>query len=538
VAAALAILAVGAAAPAAAHAAGGTVTVHITGAGKVSGGDIDCTQDGGTCSAEVPETCITLPKPHCFTGFITLAAVDLPGTGFSFDHWSGCTSVEGRNCTVAGDINRSVTAVFVDTHWPEVTLTAPGTGVHRGTIALRADASDNVRVQKVVFTAGRDSVATDTSAPYTATFDTHRAGDGALAIQATAYDTAGHTTSQSRTITVDNTPPSLNVAGPDGQTFGPGSTQRWTIDATDSSGLASVRCRVAPADAVDCSDGMTVSAMPEGQYSLEVVATDKAGNTRSLSRPFAIDATPPETTISSGLADGATTTATALEWGFESSEPGSTFECRIYPAALTPGALAPCSGSGAHAASGFAPGVYAFEVVATDAVGNVDPTPAKRTFTVAAPQESPAPPASPAPPTPPVLLPAPSPISATPAEAKPQIFVSLVFGFHSNRRTTRLTRLVVKRVPKGSTVKARCKRGCARKTYTKRHARGTVSLKKLVRHKRIRVGTKITVTVSKRGMRSMTKVLKIRKRRAPSVRTLTSRSRTSITPKTGDTLNG
>ncbi|HET6551438.1 MAG TPA: hypothetical protein VFG79_23425, partial [Solirubrobacter sp.] len=247
----------------------------------------------------------------------------------------------------------------------------------------------------------------------------------------------------------------------------------------------------------------------------------KAGNTRSLSRRFTIDATPPETTIASGLADGATTTATALEWGFESSEPGSTFACRIYPAALTPGAFAPCSGNGAHAASGFAPGVYTFEVIATDAVGNVDPTPAKRTFTVAAPQESPAPPV---PPTRPVILPGPPPGPTTPAEtARPQIFVSLVFGFHSNRRTTRLTRLVVKRVPKGATVKARCKRGCARKKYTKRHARGTVSLKKLVRHKRLRVGTKITVTVSKRGMRSMTKVLKIRKRRAPSVRTLTSR---------------
>ena len=50
-------------------------------------------------------------------------------------------------------------------------------------------------------------------------------------------------------------------------------------------------------------------------------------------------------------------------------------------------------------------------------------------------------------------------------------------------------------VPRGATVSARCPKGCSRKTYTKRNARGTVSLKRLVR-KRLKVGTTITVTVT------------------------------------------
>ncbi|HEX5849208.1 MAG TPA: Ig-like domain-containing protein, partial [Rubrobacter sp.] len=58
------------------------------------------------------------------------------------------------------------------------------------------------------------------------------------------------------------------------------------------------------------------------------------------------------------------------------------FECRVYPAALTPPDFGSCSGGSSHTASGFSPGTYTFEVRATDAVGNIDEASAKRTFTV------------------------------------------------------------------------------------------------------------------------------------------------------------
>jgi hypothetical protein len=65
--------------------------------------------------------------------------------------------------------------------------------------------------------------------------------------------------------------------------------------------------------------------------------------------------------------------------------PDSSLQCRVFPATQAPGAFAPCSSSTAHSASGLSPGTFAFEVRATDAVGNVDPTPAKRTVIIAAP---------------------------------------------------------------------------------------------------------------------------------------------------------
>jgi hypothetical protein len=358
--------------------------------------------------------------------------------------------------------------------------------------------------------------ASDTSPPYAASFDTHAVRDGGSAVTATAYDAAGHTSSRTTTITVDNTAPSLDVTGPDRQTFGPGASEHWALAAGDTtSGVASVQCSVVPSaermHLVPCSQGATghsVSGLPEGGYVITVRAVDRAGNARDVARTFSVDATPPDSRVTSGPGDAATTTATSLAWTFASTESGSSFRCRVYPAALTPGAFGPCTSASGHAASGFAPGTYAFEVVATDAAGNVDPTPAKRTFTVAAASTVP----SPA--SPPALAPA----AAVRSAKTRRPLVTLAYQYRSTRTRTRLTRLVVKHVPRGSTVTARCPRGCARKSYRKLRAHGTVSLRPLIRRS-LKPRTTITVTVSHTGFTSTIKRLEIRKRHSPRVRT-------------------
>jgi hypothetical protein len=103
----------------------------------------------------------------------------------------------------------------------------------------------------------------------------------------------------------------------------------------------------------------------------------------SLSRPPAgpgsgstpADITPPQTKIAKGpgskLAKGKAT------FRFRSSEAHSTFTCR-----LDKRKAKPCRSPKAY--SGLKPGKHGFRVWATDAVGNKDPTPAKRTFRVPA----------------------------------------------------------------------------------------------------------------------------------------------------------
>ncbi len=85
------------------------------------------------------------------------------------------------------------------------------------------------------------------------------------------------------------------------------------------------------------------------------------------------DTSAPDTTISSGPSGTVATTSAAF--AFSSSDPGSTFECRLDAAAF-----GTCSSPDQH--TGLADGAHVFEVRAIDAGGNADPTPARGTWTV------------------------------------------------------------------------------------------------------------------------------------------------------------
>ena len=81
--------------------------------------------------------------------------------------------------------------------------------------------------------------------------------------------------------------------------------------------------------------------------------------------------------------------------------------------------------------------------------------------------------------------------------------MTLAFNFaNSTKKQTKLTSLVVKNVPAGATVSASCPKSCAKKTFKKTGASGNVSLAALIK-KPLKVGTKITVTVSKPGSSSV-----------------------------------
>jgi large repetitive protein len=88
------------------------------------------------------------------------------------------------------------------------------------------------------------------------------------------------------------------------------------------------------------------------------------------------DTTAPETTIGSG--PPATTSSPTATFAFSASEAGSTFECSLDAAAF-----GPCASPQVY--SGLATGTHEFRVRATDAVGNVDGTPAAHRWTVQSP---------------------------------------------------------------------------------------------------------------------------------------------------------
>ena len=390
------VAAVAASGPAAAD---GTVTVTIVGKGTVTGDGISCSEPGGggaDCNEFYPdddETCTEPPHPICTENPQTVELVAEPDrNGYTFQGFTGCTSDLGRTCTVFVNVSKNVTATFADVVAPSVALTSPPSGVVHGTISLGATANDNVAVHRVEFFLGVAEVGEDGQPPYGITFNTNEMPDGPVLLVARAIDTSGNETmSASRPLTIDNTAPTLSVTGPDGATFGPGSTQTWTITASDqTTGPPSVQCSVvavgSPASFAACSGGASahsVTGKPEGSYEFRAKATDGAGNTTEAApRTFTIDATPPDTSMTSGPAEGEVVDNGTVTFGLGATEAGSTFGCRLYPTGTTAPSFAPCTTATSFTASGLADGAYTFQARASDGVGNTDPTPATRAFTV------------------------------------------------------------------------------------------------------------------------------------------------------------
>jgi hypothetical protein len=102
-----------------------------------------------------------------------------------------------------------------------------------------------------------------------------------------------------------------------------------------------------------------------------------------------IDTTAPQTTILAG--PSGTVQSASASFSFESSEPGSSFECR-----LDAGPWGGCSSPWTY--SGLANGAHAFSVRATDPANDTDSSPASRTWTVDVELAPPPPPPPPPPP--------------------------------------------------------------------------------------------------------------------------------------------
>ena len=109
--------------------------------------------------------------------------------------------------------------------------------------------------------------------------------------------------------------------------------------------------------------------------------------------------------------------------------------------------------------------------------------------------------------------------SATPpAPAAPaKIGATLRYAFTRTATTTMFTSLLVRNLPVGAKVKARCTGGgCSRKTFTAIAKTDTVSLRPMIRRK-LKVGAVITVVVTKPGMTTRTIVVTVRKGKDPKL---------------------
>lgn len=208
-------------------------------------------------------------------GSVTLSAATLKG------------SVESDRLTVNGG---TITAVASDTTPPTLAVSQPANGALVNTASVNvtgtfADESEtNVSVNGVAATVSGNSFSS--TVPLT---------EGANTLTATATDSAGNSASATRSVTRDTTRPALSLAQPaDGQVT---KDAQVVVSGTVSDATA-VAVVVNGVSAAVSGQGFTAAVtLAEGPNSINVTATDAAGNSSTLSRPVVLDSVAPAVTV-------------------------------------------------------------------------------------------------------------------------------------------------------------------------------------------------------------------------------------------------
>lgn len=329
--------------------------------------------------------------------------------GGTTTHGLGCSGASGSRCptsnswTVAPPYVEGEKTLVISSHdpvgnsasWTRTTKadgTAPSASVTTSQTAttlnakvettdgVSGNARSGVKEVKVYLDKTLKETRTNTCStsgcPFTLNFTYSQALKGLAAgshtVEAIAFDQLNHQHTSTATFNLEP-PDTIIDSGPGGLTNL--RTPKFTYHSTKEG--STFACSVDGGAYVSCSaTGYTTPELADGSHTFSVKATDGAGlvDATPASRTFTVDATPPNTTITSG--PPAATSDSQPSFSYTSNEERVRFECGI------DGAYANCPDGGYEVPSPLADGAHVFQARAVDAAGNVDPTPAVREFTV------------------------------------------------------------------------------------------------------------------------------------------------------------
>ena len=214
------------------------------------------------------------------------------------------------------------------------------------------------------------ALGTDASAPYQASWPLD--ADGNRALRAVATDAASNTGESVVDVTIDRTVPATTI---DSAPSDPSPSTSASFAFSASEPGAGFECSLDGGAWGACASPQGYTELAEGNHTFHVRATDAAGNFDATPAVFAwtVDTVAPQTSIDVAPSNPSASPAPSFE--FSSSEPGSSFECR-----LDGGAWGACTSP--HGYAGLADGSHTFQVRAADAPGNVDASPASTTWTI------------------------------------------------------------------------------------------------------------------------------------------------------------
>ena len=224
-------------------------------------------------------------------------ADDRGPTGYDIRYGWGRLNV--ANAVGANGTGGDVTAPVVDI------LSPASGGTVGGTIAVTADATDNVGVVEVRLLVDGAVVATDTTAPYSLEWNTTSWANGAHSLRVRAFDAAGNTGDDLIDVLVSNknsdiTAPTVNITAPTNNQIVSGNVG-ITVTATDNVGVSFVEFFV---DGVwigaDTSSPFTQTwdsrIVSNGIHQIMAVAEDTSGNRSSKTINVQVNNTIPDTT--------------------------------------------------------------------------------------------------------------------------------------------------------------------------------------------------------------------------------------------------
>src|SRR5205823_1877213 len=163
------------------------------------------------------------------------------------------------------------------------------------------------------------------------------------------------------TWTIDTAAPTANISA---SPTNPSGSNAPSFSFTSEAG-ATLQCQLDGSGFSACTSPKSYTGVADGSHTFQVKATDAAGNTDpAASYTWTIDATAPDTILSSSPTNPSNNNAPSFSF---TSEAGATFQC-----ALDGGAFGACTSPKSY--TGIADGSHTFQVKATDAAGNADPT--------------------------------------------------------------------------------------------------------------------------------------------------------------------
>lgn len=206
--------------------------------------------------------------------------------------------------------------IVVDSVAPSISSSKPVAGaVVGGTVAIAAQVEDDRGMGSATFRVGSVSGPLARTVPgglWSAEWNTSGTPDGPVAFRITAVDAAGNERTADLDLIVDNTRPQVTISAPlGGATVSGTATVRWEVVETNPGSVVVLIDRVSHEVTGNTSFAFDAARLAEGSHTIEVRATDRAGNVGTETVRVVVSNQSAQTTASlvTGIGVGAVTAA-------------------------------------------------------------------------------------------------------------------------------------------------------------------------------------------------------------------------------------